>query len=325
MRFWQFVLIVAFSLFWLLPSPPAVAQTSSDIPSGQLGTTKPLDPNIVGAGGEFTESVEIALPEFRGLPLPVALRYNSSDTSRSGPGKVVAFGWSLGGISMIERKSLGGGVPTYDDGQDLYVLDGQELMACQGNGSTNPWTGLYPLRFITDRASASCIAGGNLTAHVEDHRRIVFDQVANTFTVTRPDGVRLFYKPIGALADVPGATVNYGPKARYLLTRIEDTQATPNSVTYTYTFASKDDGYAHRIERIDYAGYSVRFGYGTFPANAVAKFATGTSLMGKQAYQLRSIRVMDGETPIRGYKLTYGVSALTQTQLLSRLRSSVRT
>lgn len=136
MQFRQFVLIVGVSLFLLLPSPPAVAQTSNDIPSGQLGTPKPLDPNIVGAGGEFTESVPIALPEFRGLPLPVALRYNSSDTSRSGPGKVIAFGWSLGGFSMIERKSLGGGVPTYDDGQDLYVLDRQELMACQGNGST---------------------------------------------------------------------------------------------------------------------------------------------------------------------------------------------
>lgn len=319
MRFWQILLIVAFSLFLRLPVPPAIAQTSADIPSGQLGTPKPLDPNIVGAGGEFTERVEIALPEFRGLPLPVALRYNSSDSSRSGPGKIVAIGWSLSGTSMIERKSLGGGVPTYDDGQDVYVLDGQELMACQGNGSTNPWTGYYPLRFITDRASASCIAGGNLTSRVEDYRRIVFNQGANTFTVTRPDGLRLIYTSIGVLADVPGATVNYGPKARYLLTRIEDTQSAPNSVTYTYAFASKDDGYAHRIERIDYAGYSVRFGYGTFPSNAVAKFATGTSLMGKQAYQLRSIRVMDGETPIRGYKLTYGVSALTQTQLLTKI------
>jgi hypothetical protein len=319
MRLWRFVLILSISQYCLQPSPPAVAQTTNEATPSQIGTPKPLDPNSVGAGGEYTHRLSIDIPEFRDLPLPVSLNYNSSDTSRSGVNKTVAFGWTLSSASIIERKSLGGGVPTFDDGQDLYVLDGQELMACAGTGATNLWTLKYPLRYIADRASASCSAGGNLTARVEDFNRIFFDTTTNSFTVTRPDGLRLIYKSIGELAGDVSATVNYGPKARYLLSRIEDIQATPNVVTYTYAFAPKDDGYAHRIDRIDYAGYSVRFGYGTFPANAVAKFATGTSLTGKQDYQLRSIRVMEGETPIRGYKLIYRTSALTQTQLLTKV------
>ena len=133
---------------------------SSTEPAGQIGFPAALVPDVVGAGGAFTQRIEIALPEFRDLPLPVALTYNSSDISRSGADKFVAFGWGLQGFSSIERKSLGGGVPSFDDGQDVYLLDGVELMACAGPQATNPWPLYYPLRYLTDSASASCATGG---------------------------------------------------------------------------------------------------------------------------------------------------------------------
>lgn len=303
-----------------LHTTPSSAQTT-DPAVDQLGVARTPEPDIVGAGGEFTQRIPLPVPEYRDLPLPISLNYNSSDIGRSGVNRIVAFGWSLGGTSMIERKSLGGGVPTFDDGQDLYVLDGQELMACAGTGATNPWTFRYPLRYLTDRANASCSAGGNLTARREDFNRIVFDPATNRFTVTRPNGVRMIYVSVGELAgdtSLAGtAERNYATKSRWLLTQIEDTQATRNVVTYTYAFAPIADGYAHRPIRIDYAGYSVQFVYRGYPANAVAKFATGTSLMGRQGYQLRSVRVFDGATPIRAWQLNHTASALTQTQLLS--------
>ncbi|WP_395541044.1 RHS repeat-associated core domain-containing protein [Neotabrizicola sp. sgz301269] len=310
---------------------PAPAESSAmaateeeEVDGGQVGVPSVVKADAVGAGGAFTQRVEIAMPSFRDLPLQVSLAYNSSDVSRAGADKIVAFGWSLNGFSTIERKSLGGGVPTYDDGQDVYVLDGQELMACTGNGATNPWTLKYPLRYLTDRASASCSAGGNLVNRVEDYNRIVFDAATNTFTVTRPSGVKLIYTSLGALAGDASAERtperNYATKARWLLTRIEDTQATPNVVTYSYYIAAQSNGYAYRPWTISYAGYRVVFDYRAYPANAIPKFATGTALEGRQPYQLRAIRIFDGTTPIRAYKLVHSASALTQTQLLSSVQ-----
>lgn len=295
-------------------------EASSD-PPDQIGTPAALAPNVIGAGGAFAQRIEIALPEFRNLPLPVALTYNSSDTSRAGVDKLVAFGWGLQGFSAIERKSLGKGVPSFDDGQDVYLLDGEELMACAGALATNPWPLYYPLRYLTDRASASCSSGGNLSARIEDFRRITYDTANNSFTVTSPDGVKLFYTSVGTLAgDTSTAGTperDYALKARWLLTRIEDSQSTPNVVTYTYAFTAKADGYAPRPTRIDYAGYRVEFSYRDYPANAIPKFATGTSLAGRQLHQLQSIQIFEGTTPIRAYKLVHSTSALTQTQLLA--------
>lgn len=323
MRSGRFVSALSTILLCLVLVTPTSAQETNE-ETGQIGTPAPVKPDVVGAGGEFTHRISISIPEFRDLPLPVSLGYNSSDISRAGVNKIVAFGWSLGGFSMIERKSLGGGVPTFDDGQDIYVLDGQELMACAGATATNPWARKYPLRYLTDRSNASCSAGGNLTARVEDFNRIVLDPATNRFTVTRPDGTRLVYASVSALAGDASTTGTperkYATTGRWLLTRIEDAQDTRNTVTYTYAFAPKADGYAHRPVRIDYAGYSVQFAYRTFPTNAVAKFATGTSLMGRQAYQLRSIQIFDEAKPIRAYQLTHTASALTGTQLLASVR-----
>lgn len=287
----------------------------------QAGQPKSLDPDIVGAGGEFTTNLEIRLPEFRDLPLPVSLSYNSSNIARSGVDNIVAFGWRLNAFSVIERKSLGGGAPTFDDGQDVYVLDGEELMACKDFGATNPWTSFYPLRYLTDRESASCRAGGNFAPRVENFLRIVYHSATNRFSVTRPDGTQLTYQSIGELAGdssaIGTAQRNYAMKSRWLLTEIRDLQTAPNTVTYTYSFSLIADGYAHRLTGIDFAGYSVRLEYKPSTDNNLSRFATGSSLMGKQAYRLSSIRVLDGSMPIRAYQMTITESALTKTALLS--------
>ncbi|MDP1669525.1 SpvB/TcaC N-terminal domain-containing protein [Phaeovulum sp.] len=256
--------------------------------AGQAGRPREIEPDVVGAGGEFTTSVTISVPAFRDLVPSVSLNYNSSNTARSGVENLVAFGWQLGGFSKIERRSLGDGVPTYDDGQDVFVLDGMELMACGDAAATNPWPGYYPLRYVTDQASASCSSGGNLVSRVEDYRRIVFDSTSNSFTVTRTDGVSFVYRSIGELAgDASAAGTparNYATKSRWLLSEIRDTQATPNTVTYSCSFALLSQGYAHRPLRIAYAGYKVEFTY-TVPTQPMARFATGVDIEGIQAYQ----------------------------------------
>lgn len=170
----------------------------------QIEAPKEERPDFVGAGGEFKTRFPVDIPEFRGLPLPVSLSYNSSNTKRSGLHNVVGFGWNLNAFSVIERKSVGGGVPTFDDGQDLYLLDGSELMACDkldnGVAASNPLGGQYPYRYLTDRNSASCLAGGNLSTRIESNRKIVFDKNLNEFTITNRDGVKYIYRSIGSHA-----------------------------------------------------------------------------------------------------------------------------
>lgn len=309
-----------------LASCVGVAWASTE---GQIGTPQEPEPDIVGAGGEFTNRYDIAIPEFRGLPLPVSLSYNSSRTSRGGIDNTVGFGWKLNAFSMIERKSLGGGVPTFDDGQDLYVLDGQELMACDkldGEvAASNPLGGYYPLRYLTDRDSASCLAGGNMSTRVEGNRKIVFDKVANEFTVTKKDGTKYIYKSLGVLAGYTGTDsqeLKVAQKTRWLLDRIEDAQPTPNVVQYTYNFSPKGYAFAPRLSKINYGnGYLVLFQYRNYANQGVMvpKYATGTSVIGWQHFQLRSIRIYDGAKKIRAYQIFHQDSALSKAQLVTKI------
>jgi RHS repeat-associated protein len=300
---------------------PAHAQTLPDIDLSQAPKPAANLPQV-GTGGEYTTSVQIDVPKFRDFPINVSLNYNSSNTSRSGVDNVVAFGWSLNAYSVIERKSLGGGVPTFDDGQDLYVLDGAELMAC-GSGP-NAWTRHYPLRYITDTASGSCTAGGNFVTRVDDHNRVVFDQASNKFIVTHPDGLRYTYSSLASLeagtAPADYYQAAYYNSGRWVLTEISDQQTQPNKVTYRYDRGAQEDGYPYTISSISYAAYRIEFNYGTYDVDAMPKFATGSSLIGRQTKQLHSIIVKNGSSIVRGYRLDLAMTALTNTPLLTSVR-----
>lgn len=89
----------------------AAANVSFSQEKVQVGTPPPLKPDVVGAGGEYTQSVPFSLPEFRGLVPNIRLSYNSSITSRGGVDNIIAFGWRLSGFSVIERVSLGVSMP----------------------------------------------------------------------------------------------------------------------------------------------------------------------------------------------------------------------
>lgn len=292
----------------------------SQRPAGEPETAQMHD---VGSGGEFKTSVDIRIPDYRGLPLPVSLSYSSSNTSRGGADNLVGFGWTLNAFSSIERRSLGGGIPTFDNGQDLFVMDGQELMACADSNATNPWTGYYPYRYQTDVRSASCLAGGNFSTRVESYLKIRFDEASNRFFVNRKDGTQLTYVAIGDLvadSSTTGSDLwNVAHNSRWLLTEVRDTQATANTVSYSYSFGTSSQGYAPRLTMISYGGYSVRFGYRTFTevGARVPTFATGTLIDGQNNWQLRSIQVADGTQNIRAYQLAHTASALSGAQLVT--------
>jgi RHS repeat-associated protein len=287
-------------------------------------------PDRVGSGGDFSYRVDFDLPEFRGLVPNVGLVYNSNNRSHGGVDNIVANGWRLSGFSSIERRSLGGGVPFYDDGQDVFVLDGVELMACR-TGATDTWTPrdgtarYYPLRYLTDTVSSSCTAGGSLVTRIDDHRRIIYDADNNYFEVTTPDGTVYSYRTIGyfTTADDALAVGSDGYKVarnrKWLLHRIVDTFG--NAVEFDYAIAAMSDGFAERPKSIEYVGYRATFYYDTLTTSLLPQFGTGTAILGTQRYGLRSVAITNDAEKIRAYELDVDPSALSGTRLLTQVRT----
>jgi hypothetical protein len=117
--------------------------------------------------GSFSHAVGIETPGFRGLEPRISLGYSSE--GRNG---FVGVGWGLSGFSTIQRANQGLGTPKFD-GNDVYMLDGQELVPCQA-GSVSP----------------SCTSGGTHSTKIESYLKIHFNSGANTWTVWAKDGTR---------------------------------------------------------------------------------------------------------------------------------------
>lgn len=237
-------------------------------------------------------------------------------------------GWRLGGISSISLTNAYGGAPKFIPAQDVYRLDGEILLACDDGDATAPYAAPYPTQFKTTHESGSCLAGGQFVTERDNGIRIVVSEESHNghtgiknFTVTRKDGTKYIYRASGVLEN---STIGIGDdrdviafQSRYLLWRIEDLQATPNKVTFTYAFTDIADGYAPRVTDVEYGsgdvlnGYRMEFHYDA-PTDPMASFGTGhESVLGKQLFRLRSVTVYDDAAPIRAYALTYGATEET--------------
>lgn len=148
--------------------------------------------------GQYTETLPIQVPAFRGLEPTVALKYRS--TSPNGP---LGVGWSLEPASSVQRVSPGRGAPSLT-ASDVYALDGEELIPC-----------------IAGSKSPSCLAGGTHSTRIENYQRIV--RTATSWVVTDKSGVRAEYITAQLVKGVP---------IRWYLTTRTDTHA--NVVRYAW-------------------------------------------------------------------------------------------
>ena len=281
--------------------------------------------------GSFRYSVPIEVPEFRGLEPGLALHYVSGFTGHGRPDAILGAGWRLTALSSIERVSLGGGTPVFDFNQDIFRLDGEDLLLCNDTQATNKLSFTYPSQRKTNRQSASCSAGGHFATYRENYLKIHYVQSLNEFYVYKKDGTKFIYKSMKVLS---GEQTTLGTDkhkvlnhSRYLLSSGSDLNG--NSVKYTYAFASENRGFAPRLTKIAYqiSGgttiYSIRLGYESIGAGiAQPSYATGTSLIGRQVNRLTSIQVYEGDglNKIRGYQLDYGTAAQTKISLLTKIR-----
>lgn len=105
-----------FVLFLFTWVSAAFASTPMDLLSGW---SPPGGEQAVGA---MAHQVHLDLPPAPGNMVP-DLRLSTSHLSGNGP---LGRGWTLGGLSRIDRRSALGGVPTWGS-TDVYMVDGVQL------------------------------------------------------------------------------------------------------------------------------------------------------------------------------------------------------
>jgi RHS repeat-associated protein len=267
------LLVIALLAFVAIASPAFAVEKASE--------------QVSAFYGSFSHSIPIEVPSFRGLEPRIALGYSSE--GRNG---LVGVGWSLSGFSTIQRVNAGLGSPRFDT-NDIYVLDGQELVKCVA-GSVSP----------------SCTSGGNWSTKVESYLKIK-QETNNTWTVWSKDGTRTIYNQtiaVPANALVPGGTLRWGVSKRI------DTDG--NEVDYSWTCVPAD--YECHPSQTTYNGYNVTFFHEARPDHLSW---AGASVLGRTSSRLRSIIVWaPAYGHIRGYKLGYQTSPLTERSLLSSLQ-----
>ncbi|WP_165352873.1 RHS repeat-associated core domain-containing protein [Loktanella sp. IMCC34160] len=302
---------------------------------------RPNLPDEIQSDGAFRYRVPIAMPQYQGFEPQLALVYNSSQKGYAGDGPILGTGWTLSGLSQIRRVTLGGGIASFIDEQDIYTLDGEDLLACADSSASVPYAGTYPASHLTTISSSSCVAGGQFVTLIDDGRRVVQTTDANghlSFEVTNRDGVISTYRSVGSLANwtpsVPASTetttCSSGPGYNggcttsgsttvgedpsevafgriFLISEIRDQQAIPNTVLITYDIDTAN-GFAAVPASVTYAGYSVDLHY-RLEASHLRSFATGhADHFGYEHRVLEAVTVSDGATGIRAYDLTFGSS-----------------
>jgi RHS repeat-associated protein len=308
--------------FFLSPLPSiSLAQEVGEAPPPEA---KSPQPPIAAWNGSYTDRIEIEVPSFRGLEPNLTLTYDSSRGVRNIPsaGGILGIGWSMGGLSVIERtagsfapaagtdvKPGGSGAPAYGAAglpPDGFMLDGTELVLCA--------------HLQNQASSPSCampVASGQTayTARNETYQRIRQEPATNSWEVTSQAGVKSVYTSLEG--SDPSQTF------RWHLTSVTDRRG--NHVDYAWTCNPTFECTISSIRMFNQGAAS--------PVSEVKFYAearpdTVSHSSGKDirliTQRLKAIEVKASGQLLRAYKLTYeqspstGFSRLTQVQQFGR-------
>ena len=300
----------------------AGSAVGQEIAAPQAPESKGPQPPVTAWNGSFRHSIPIEVPAFRGLEPKLALSYDSARGIRNIPsaGGILGLGWSLDGVSVIERvsgskvpaagedkQSSGRGLPAYGAAgmpPDSFSLDGDELIAC----SEVQTTGSTP----------SCaVAGGagetRYAARIENYQRI--RQVDNRWLVTARDGTVFRYET--------DEQVSFSQTFRWYLSRVTDTSG--NFLDYSWNC---NPDHECRIGKIDYLNAGTTTPVASIRVfsenrNDIIRYPTGKDIR-KVTKRIKTIEVKFGSETVRAYKLGYersaatGFSRLTNVQEIGR-------
>jgi RHS repeat-associated protein len=248
------------------------------------------------SGGTYQDAIPFDVPDYNGVEPDVRLVYSSA-----GGNGYVGVGWSLDGVSVIERAGAARGVPAYTQ-QDEWLLDGAKLRPCPDASFASP----------------SCQAGGTHYTETESYERISFtpgaSEDASSWVVTARDGSQTVFRA-GTVVAVAGALRVY----RYVVS--EERDLTGHRTTYDWGHDLYAAPWAFP-KAIDYRTGRVEFHWE--PRPDVERYADGIGF-GTTPGRIQTIAVYsvdeDGRRRLRhAYRLDYTTSALTGRSLLSSVQ-----
>ncbi|MGG7536633.1 RHS repeat-associated core domain-containing protein [Rhizobium sp. 12,4] len=271
-----------------------LAATATTVQPDSAAVNAPEKASVpqISSNGSFTQLISLDLPDYYDIAPRLTLRYDSARKSR--PGGLyqgwLGYGWGLDGLDVIERESPGGGVPTWSDASDVYVLNGEALVACS--------------------AASSCQPGSTHTTEHESSRRIILS--SNRWTVTDNKGVLTTFQSVAEIANAPHSDPNW--RGRYLPTSVVDPNG--NRVTYFYTCPDIPTCYPTRIE-YDSRSY-ITFGYE--PRPDYQPVANGSGITWNR-YRLKSVAYsVAAEAGLSGgYALFYNQAPFSNASRLVRV------
>ncbi|CAN7509906.1 RHS repeat-associated core domain-containing protein [Mesorhizobium sp. LjRoot246] len=267
----------------------AAATTADSGDPEAIGTPK-VDLPKAGGNGNLGYSIGIDVPAFHGIEPRIALTYNSSRKTKLGGlyQGWLGYAWGLDGFDVIERASPGYGMPAFD-GNDIYLLDGQAMVACTA-GMVSP----------------SCSTGGTHATENESYRRIAYNGTASEWKVTDRDGTVSVFKSVGVVAGSSAPDANLAFAYRWVLTSVTDTNG--NTVTYGYSCPTVPVCYPSTISYNGTGGADIADGafvwlhYEQRPDTILMGNGLGIS---ETNLRLKTISVWVSHTLRSAYKLTY--------------------
>jgi RHS repeat-associated protein len=224
--------------------------------------------------GAFNHTTKLTVPAFRGLEPQLALHYSSS----RGPG-TIGVGWSLGGLTFVERRGPRKSVAQYD-ATDVFWLEGfddegLELMPCTALGGTHC---TKQQRFV----------------------RVRYVAESNLWEVTSKNGIRRTFKSRQATS---------AGTFRWYLTSVEDTNG--NRVVYSYW---NDAGRHTYLDTVTYNGTEITLYWEARPDRWHR--AIGGAIV-EIRYRLRSVDMKVLGARARSYALAYAASTSDSSELAS--------
>ncbi|HWB77746.1 MAG TPA: toxin TcdB middle/N-terminal domain-containing protein, partial [Nannocystaceae bacterium] len=269
-------LAIAFAFFLV-----AIVGATADAATDKKDTTKKTW-SVDASHGTYSDAIAIEVPAFRSITPKLALRYDSS-----GGNGILGVGWNLDGVGVIERASPGKGAPRYD-GDDIFLLDGQELIAC-----------------ASDSVSPSCTTGGTHSTKMESYERIAYG-ADDRWVVHSKEGIRREYA---------ATFVVDGDASRWALDRVVD----PLGNVVTYHWGTNEIGCCwEQLDAITYDGVTIAFHYEPRPDPELAAIGRGT--MRTVHGRVATIDVTVDGLRLRAYALDYAQSGATGRSLLAHVQ-----